>query len=368
MRFLAQNEANSTTNPVLSAFIQSAGILQDPFSLEFQIFNRTGGAPVQVFPTPAPNREPVDLVNHKIGEGAFIANYTVDGAEPKGLHSIKWFLVVNNGDPEQVFEQEFDVIEQGTVKPFGQRCYALISEIRAEDLPETQADDARVLQSIAVASQMIENFTNRVFGVTQKLIAVDGRDSPDLLLDEPIVGLSSLEILSNLFGSELVSTATDLEDISIYNRHLTQNLSDPDDRENPMISFFRLTDYLGNTNQDKRPLFPNFIFPFGQQNIRIAGAFGYTEPDGSPMGDVPRLIRRAATLLVGKRLIGKAFTAGDDPVPGGPIKRLKTRDQEVEFAVNTNNLGGAAPGPFTGDPEIDNILLMFARGPKLGAA
>ena len=365
MRFLLQNETNSKTNPVLTTFVRNGGILLDPFSLEFQIFDRIAGTPTQVFPLSG--RHAVDLVNDRIEKGYFAAAYTVDAAEPRGLHSIKWFLQPVAGDPELVYEQEFDVLNSGTIKPFGQRCYALLSEVRAEDLPETMADDNRVLRAIADASSLIENFTNRTFGSAFKTFRVDGRGAPDLLIREPIVALAGIEILSHAFGVETQVVDTELEDLGIYNRHLSQNLLDPDDRENPKVSFFRINDQFGQERFRSRPLLPHFTFDFGQQNIQLSGAFGYTEPDGSPMGDIPRLLRTAAVLLTGRN-VGKKLTGGSAPAPGGPVKRLKTRDQEVEYAVNTNNLGGAAPGPFTGDPEVDNILLMFARSTTLGAA
>jgi len=49
------------------------------------------------------------------------------------------------------------------------------------------------------------------------------------------------------------------------------------------------------------------------------------------------------------------------------VTSLKTRDQSINFA-NPSTLGTAGFGGFTGDPEIDRILLEFLRPPRHGAA
>ncbi len=49
------------------------------------------------------------------------------------------------------------------------------------------------------------------------------------------------------------------------------------------------------------------------------------------------------------------------------IVEEKTRDQSVKYAA-PKELGGLKPGPFTGDPQVDSILLAFSRPARIGAA
>ena len=364
MRHIAPSEGSGVGNPILATFTQENGILKDPFSLTYEIFDRTvSGAPDSIVAETA-----VDLVTEKVSTGYFAPTiFLLPLAPKKGLHSVRWSLKwLDDASLPIVYEQPFDIITDGTIKPIGVRLYALLSNLRVEGLAASVSDD-RALQALAQASNEIEAYTNRVFGAVAKTFKVDGKGSADLLLPEPIIGISALDILSHAFGAQTTVTNTDLDDVGIYNRHLLlPPLMDPDDRENPKVSFFRLHDHMGQSYRETRPLFPNHVFPFGQQNVQMTGAWGYTEPDGSPMGDVPRLLQRAAALIAARN--ADPAIQGDDPVPGGPIKRMKTRDQEVEYAVPSGNLGGASPGPYTGDPTIDNLLLMFSRGPTLGAA
>lgn len=217
-----------------------------------------------------------------------------------------------------------------------------------------------------MASQQIEAFTDRQFGAIAKSIKVDGRGSADLLIDEPICALSLLQILTHAFGSEATIDNQDLTDIEIYNRHL-RGLSEPDDRDNPKLSFRRLHDHLGVSYRETRPLFPHHIFPHGQQNVVLEGAFGYTEPDGSPVGDVPFMIRRACAMLTSILAAPAVTTVGTVSASRGPIVEERTRDQAVKYA-KPSSLGGAQPGPFTGDAAIDNLLLPFVKPATIGAA
>ncbi len=365
MRFLAKSEVNDGGNPVVDLWNQVGGQLQNPTSIEFEVFDKIDPAsPTSIVARRAMNVDEDFPAGDRISTGHFAPNFTIPPAANKGLHEVRFFLVQQNSTQEIEFAFDFDVIDSVFKPPH--RVYALLSDVRAEDIPNTQASDQRVLQSLLLASQQIERFTDRAFGAQGKTIQADGRNSPDLLLNEEIIGLSEIQIASHAFGAEFIVADTALENVGIYNRHL-RGLTDPDDRDNPKISFFRLHDHFGNHFGETRPLFPHHIFPFGQQNVRVAGVFGYTDPDGSPQGSVPSLIRHACVLLTG-RFVDKRFSgASSNLVPAGPIVEEKTRSQSVKYAKPTT-LGGAAFGPYTGDPAIDNILLMYSKTTRIGAA
>jgi hypothetical protein len=91
--------------------------------------------------------------------------------------------------------------------------------------------------------------------------------------------------------------------------------------------------------------------------------FGYTEPDGSPAGRTPEMIRHATKLLVMRDLPLLASTdQREDAQRRFRLTSERTRDQS--YTLEALKLHGA----FTGDPEIDNILVAFVRPPDLGAA
>jgi len=105
------------------------------------------------------------------------------------------------------------------------------------------------------------------------------------------------------------------------------------------------------------------VWPRGQQNVEARGVFGYTEPDGSPTGRTPELIRRVTMLLVLRELplLGDV-DAREDAQRRFRLTSERTRDQS--YTLEALRLHGA----FTGDPEIDNVLVAFMRPPDLGAA
>ena len=132
-----------------------------------------------------------------------------------------------------------------------------------------------------------------------------------------------------------------------------------------VIGFFWAGDYVPietSTNlADGQPI--KFIWPRGSQNITLRGVFGYTEPDGSPSGKTPDLIRHATKLLVMRELplLGNADQR-EDAQRRYRLTSERTRDQS--YTLEALKLHGA----FTGDPEIDNLLVAFVRPADVGAA
>jgi hypothetical protein len=106
-------------------------------------------------------------------------------------------------------------------------------------------------------------------------------------------------------------------------------------------------------------------FPRSAQNVSVTGLFGYTDPDGTPLGRTPDSIRQATMLLV-RRELG-SLSDGDttfDLQEGHRVKRIKTRDQEIEYS--DERMDGALT--VTGDGAIDRLLSMYIRPIRLGAA
>ncbi|MCG8416638.1 MAG: hypothetical protein MJE77_01690 [Proteobacteria bacterium] len=354
---LARQQASNCSHPVLDVFTPVDGFLVDVELLEFVILDKTGPSPVQVFP--AAGREAVDTTQlcptgGNLSTGHYVATYAVPADANVGTHAIQWFVRVTAGAAERTFSEEFDVVAAPVEANSG---YCRIQEIRDEGVSVTAASDERLARLIALSSRYIEAVTDRFFEPRALTIHVDGRDSHDLLLETPIVAVAQLEIVEQgLLGSPFTGRVSP-SNYRVYNRHLTQGLVKPDDRENPKISFLR--DALVS-----RPLLGlTQFFPRGTQNIRVTGVFGYTDPGENPAGETPVLIREVCKRLVLRQL--PALT--DASAREDSEKRYRLIEEKSRF--QSYKLGPLQlAGALTGDPEIDNILIQFKRPVDLGAA
>lgn len=247
-------------------------------------------------------------------------------------------------------------------------AYCTIAEVREEGFLDPPFTDARITSMIDLATIIIDKITRRFFEPRNKVITIDGRGSPDLLLNDPIISITEVKIRSqNITGSD---TIVDPDEFEIYNRHLTQNLQDPDDRENPKLSLIRFTDdQLARTRFRAGLIFGAEFWPFGVQNISIDGRFGYTEFDSSePIdGITPPLIKRACLLIAASNLNTFAQSISN---PTGNVVMEKVRDQTIRYSSSQQQgaFSGGLTGASSGSLEADQILSMFTRFSDLGAA
>lgn len=357
MPALARNQASSCTHPVLDLFTQVNGVLVDVAALEFQIFDVSDAGkqqdPVQVYPATVGTRAQVNVgagcpTGDKLSTGHFVARWTPPVNEAIGTHEVRWFFRLTPSSPEQTFREEFEVLVE--VAGFSATGYALVSDLRSEGITAAQASDARLQTLIALASRYVERMTGRFFEPRPQELRLDGTGGRALLLGQPIVGIERVAIDSNPFSP--ADLPIDVSVFRVYNRHLSQGLLLPDDRDNPKLELFH-----------RESRFGNLVWPKGQQNVTVQGVFGYTEPDGSPTGRTPELIRRAAALLVMRELplLGNV-DAREDAQRRYRLTSERTRDQS--YTLEALRVQGA----FTGDPEIDNILQAFQRPSDFGAA
>jgi hypothetical protein len=322
MQALGRGQRSDLNHPALSVFTPINGLLDDVDVVEYAIFDRTGDVPVQVFP------ESGRAAAARLGVGHYVALYTPPASAQLGHHAVRWF--VRATEDELHFETPFEVLAAPIDAP--QSGYCMLQDLRDEGFGPEAASNARLARAIAFASRTIERITGRFFEPRRQRIELDGRGSSELLLDEPIIAIEKIEI----GGGGAVSGAT------VYNRHITQGLMLPDDRQNPRIR-------LG--------------FPCGARNVRISGLFGYTEPDGSPTGTTPLLIRDACKRLVVREIPLLADTdRREDARQRHRILQERTREQSYTL----DRL--AHPGALTGDADIDDILVQFMRPADLGAA
>jgi hypothetical protein len=262
-------------------------------------------------------------------------------------------------DAEQSFVEEFDVL--GKVIPFPQPLFGFVSDLREEGFDASLVSDVRAQRILFRASRLLERFTGRGFDPTFKAIWPDGVSGRMILLDEPIVGIEKVEIIGGDF--EPVSSLIDLSDLIIYNRHLSQNLQHPDDRDNPKISLE--TSVFGRDLAAEGAHRRALRWPDGVQNIEVTGVWGYRD-FGGPQGVFSEIARRA-TLMLAVREIPKLSDedAVDDAKLRHRVKQYKTRVQSITYfgPGETGAIGG-----ITGDPELDSLIVMLMRPPSMSAA
>ncbi len=375
MATLEQEATSDCANPILDIFFRVLGVPTDVFLLEYQVFEQVTSPPtlIQVFP-PA-GRALVDLTDcpagDKLDTGHYVAEWVVPAAEPIGIHILKWFYKQNVGSPEREFQEEFTVLAAGA--PSTGQGYCNVTDLRDAGVPSTGLNgktDAELDTLITRATILVDRYTGRFFEPRSLVIRIDGTGRHGLLVGDPIISINTITLISDDFVSNQV---IELADVRIYNRHLTERLLNPDDRENPKIEFLefdRRHESLGGINGDSaHHLFHPHRWPEGTQNVELDGVFGYTDfTTATTQGITPDPIREVTCLIV-LRMLAAAFSEPDkrsDVLDAWKVTEYKTRDQTIKYA-DPSKLGGRGVGAFTGDPQIDSVLAMYTRPPMFGA-
>lgn len=375
MASIERLQTSDCATPILDVFFRLSGVLIDVAMLEFVILEdvTNPGTPIQTFP--GAGRVTVDLTDcpggDKLSTGRYVAEWTVPGGEIVGTHIIRWFFKETPTSPERQFEEEFSVNDVAI--PIASVGYCTVADLRAAGVPSTGLNgktDAELDTLITAASGLVDRFTGRFFEPRALTVRLDGSGRHGLLVGDPIISITSITLISDDFVS---NQTIDLADVRIYNRHLTQRLTNPDDRENPRIEFLefdRRHESLGGINGDSaHHLFHPHRWPEGTQNVELVGTFGYTDFSGAgPDGVTPDAIARATCLLV-LRFLAPAFSDPDkrsDLLNAWRVTEYKTRDQTIKYA-DPSKLGGRGVGAFTGDPEIDTVLSLYSRPPMFGS-
>ena len=370
MPSLKRGESSSSTNPVLDIFTVAGNpaAVIDVFSLGFRIVDISTPAkrlsPVQLFPATPGDFYALDPVNapptgHRLSVGHYFAPWEVPLSANTGDHRIEWQFQLTSLSPFESLTEEFFVYEAALPTA---ASYCSVADIRAEGFDSAFASDARIEMLASLATKYIDKMTGRWFTArtfdSNSPMMLDGDGSRTLHLDVPIIRLDNMKIESQAFISgDLIDV--DPAAYRVYNRHLS-GLTRPDDRENPRISFIqsRLQRVLADGI-----LFQPRTFPRGRQNIFLEGVFGYTDPDGSPFGNTPDLIKRAACLLVIRDL----------RLDSDVVEKF---NDKVRFRINMDKEGSTTvrlqdiwlKGAFTGDPEIDGIIMAYKRPIDIGIA
>lgn len=364
MLAIAKGDTTDPSNPLLVFYAQQEGQLIDLAELSFQIFDQhtddNRAVPVQIWPTTLGDEQSVDLVAERLGPGRYAPTWTAPNATSSaGRYQVRWVWKFTVGDVASRARQQFEVLDGS---PLTAPMYALVSDLRAE-CDDGEVSEVRLQMAIMVASAFLQTVTGRFFEPRYSLQRFDGRGSRALLFNDPVIAVESLAIDTQ--PSMRGDLPIDLDELRIYNRHLTQRMTNPDDRESPKIEFVHSRDIF----QQQDLLSPSFagitlrsfVFPYGVQNVAVQGVFGYTEQDGTPFGKTPEIVQYV-TRLIALRNLPDDEQCREQVKNGWRVIEERTRDQLVRYADPRKF------GQWTGDADIDVLLASLIRPPDLGSA
>jgi len=210
--------------------------------------------------------------------------------------------------------------------------YASVEDLRAEGVTAAMASDARLLSLLVEAGALLDRVTGWFFEPRQKTFRLDGRGAPTLELLVPPLQLDEVRI----FGATI---SMHPDDLVIVGTPVELGFDAP-----------RLT-------------LRRAVFPRGAGNVEASGVWGYTEPDGTPLGRTPLAIRRAAMLLVLRQL--PKLTDADSAAARSAWRLLEERTRDQSYRLAARRDAGVV---LTGDPEVDELIARYRRPAGLGAA
>jgi len=360
---IVKGEASSCANPLLPFFYQEQGIMKDIYSLRYEVFSSAGSK--VYFKTV--DVKPCSEGGFKKGTGYYVADFApyIAGAEPEdppvlnlsaGVYDMVFYFKVTATSDELAALYRFEVLDSKYFR-LGSRFASYVGS-DLEALSGYPVEERQ--KALEAASRMVEALTGRFFFPKYMTIRHSVRpESRALWLDQPIIGINAMSIeLSDPYSYGPTEYEINTANMRIFNRHL-EGLLSPDDRQNPKIQL------VSSYSNDEDLAYE--IFPVGCKSLIISGAFGYTDPDGSPWGEVPRLLQDVVISLADRRL---QDPTGADPVlqNANRIKMAKTRDQQIQFDTSGTSAGGGTGANMTGDARLDDILASFCRPWHVGVA
>ena len=336
------------TNPLLRLYCVVGGALVEPDTAVWSVYDV--GDDDKLLSPVLRDAGQVEAVTDILPVGVYAADWLVPGDEPLGRHEVRWEF--SYGGVTYAHREEFDVAVGVAGGLF--RSYALPSDMRAEGVPSDYSE-ARLQRALASAAETIDKVTNRFFEPRPLDLTLDGTGGPALRFGFPVIAVASVAYVGDY------SAEVPLARVIAYNRWLTEGMALPDDRDDPRIAL--MPD--GYDLPRYRALPRHMPWLAGRRNVRVAGLFGYTDPDGSPTGKTPEAIREACKAIALRDLPGMYSGADerDAERSRGRVLSETTRDQSRTRGADPR----LAAAGWTGDPDVDAVLARYAAPPFVGS-
>jgi len=346
MRGLVQGEASSASNPILQLFCRSGGYLADFYSGTYlvQDLHDYTVAPV----TKASGNL---TASEKLSTGRYVIPTGDTSAWNVGTHRATCTYKMVDGGPDYYQVHEFEILDSGDWATGKQYVgYVTTRRMYQDGFRPTTVARSTLHRTIDEISRLIERWTHRWFEPRYVQIRRPGQGSAKLLLIEAVIAIEDVHAIWDTTSGE-DSYKYEQYLYKVYNRHL-DGYTQEDDRFNPRIV---LTDVDGDVVEVS-----DFAWPYGNQNIRVDGVFGYTDPEYDEhsgqvlIGHTPAPIGRIAATLTKRWTIDPSLSSLTQQQPGRVIYQ-KTRDQAIRFG----GTDGAVMTNMSGDATIDNILAKY---------
>jgi ribosome modulation factor len=208
--------------------------------------------------------------------------------------------------------------------------------LRAEGVTATEATDARLVRLIRMASQYVDRMTGRFFEPRPMTLTVDGSGGRAQLLSHPIIGVREA-------SSSPPSPPNSASCRSRRRPSASTTATRPRSSWIPTTvrtrgSSSSTSDLLGGQAAPASLGLGSLVWPRGAQNVVIDGLFGYTDPDGSPVGRTPTLIRHVTKLLALRELPALTDIARrEDRQKRWRLVSERTRDQGYNLGSSPNS-------------------------------
>lgn len=353
MVFMARTQSSSATNPLLTFIYQNdKGFLKDVSALSYAVIDMSTLAK-ELNPVEKVAKTALDLVTNRLSKGRYFAPLTVGEDWDLGEYQVVWYYEYEDGD-EQTLTTPLLVTNEAHGPP---SYYATVQDMYDAGLSTETYTVKMVRGALAKAQALLERWTGRVFRPQYKTIRVDGGGGMKLRLREPIIAIEALELEAEYVNGYIFEDED--EDVRVYNRHIRLGQLHPDDRNNAHIDY----------SYASRPLGAEGYFPDGAQDAKVTGVFGYTEPDGSPLGCTPALVRDLTMKIALLHVDGAATDDAWFAKNKWKLTEERTRDQSVKYggvgSSASTYAGAGSSAFFTGDPEIDALILSLKAGPAM---
>ena len=341
MIFLQPQQAIGASSPLLEIFVSDQdGRLFDVHAAEFQIWT-IGASATQVYPASAGNWQAAT----RLSVGRYTATWTAPapGDGVVGRREIRWRWQRTSTSALEEGRQTFEIVGWARIS----RGYCGVQDMRDEGLAAGGADEARCLAAIQRATALIERATGVLWFYPKPLqMVLDGPSTSVLRLPEPLLAIEDVRDRSS-DGTFTSATPFSASEIAIYARPWEPAERAAGSRLERVYGGAAYSDTYGSSARWGR----------GRQRYQVRGVFGIAEPidaAGLVLGDTPFLIRQAAVRLALAGAEGQVFGAGSGA--SGPVKRERTRDQEIEYFQGTATSVGV-----TSDAEVNEIIAMYRR-------
>lgn len=359
MRGLVKGEASSVANPVLQLFCRSGGFLTDLFSGTFKIDDIHSSAVALANKVVSTAFGPA----HKLGTGRYVIPTGGTSAWNYGTHRVTCAYRMTNGGPDFTQAFDFEILDPADWASSAAYIGYLSTRRAWQDTYAASTVAVQTLhRQIAEVSRRIEAWTGRWFEPRYVKLKKTGEQDPALILNQPIIAIEDIyAVWQTTTGEDAYKYEQYL--YKVYNRHL-DGFAEEDDRILPKIE---LTDVDGTIVEVS-----DFAWPYGNQNIELRGAFGWTDPEFDPtnsqvlVGQTPIDIGRACGAMIARMNEDPTLTSVMTWSPGS-VSSIRTRDQSVSFGRGGGAGGSGGASEPSGDPLVDAILVKYCQPMGVGA-